>query len=289
MDTPRSEFALARSGNSLDLYHALTALACHRYGLFISTTRMNIDDHIVDETYPLELLEGSRNKWADSPGLRTVYAALYARMRAYAVGAHWLELGSGIGVAREFLPGVVTSDIADTGYVDREVNAYAIPSEGWTTIFALDVFHHLRQPQRLLDAAAAALEPGGRLILAEPAATPFGRLFYGMCHHEPMRPQLVQAPYEFPIEADGSFANMAMASVLLAGPDGPVESLCGSAWKRVAVVYSDWMAYPLTGGFSRPQLLPTLCLKGLLDLEQRLPQWLMRRLGLRVTVVLERV
>jgi SAM-dependent methyltransferase len=242
-----------------------------------------------EETYQLSLLQGSQAKWEHSPGLRAIYASIYQRMRTYATGTHWLELGSGIGVAREFLPGVVTSDLANTGYVDREVDAYAIPCEGWTSIFALDVFHHLRQPQRLLDAAAAALEPGGRLILVEPAATPFGQLFYRICHHEPMRSDWVQPPYEFPLEADGSFANMAMASTMLAGKQGPLEAVCGSSWKRVALSYHDCLAYPLTGGFSRPQLLPTACLKGLLALEQRLPQWLMRRLALRVTVVLERV
>lgn len=249
---------------------------------------MSVEKQEGEATYPLDLLAGSRSKWSQSTGLRTVYASIYRRMGQAAVGTRWLELGSGIGVAREFLPGVVTSDVVQTEYVDCAVDAYAIPCEAWTTIFALDVFHHLRQPQAFLAAAAAALDPGGRLILAEPAATPFGRLFYRLCHHEPMRPKLVQPPYDFPLEADGSFANMAMASVLLAGKPGPVEAVCGPEWKRIAVDYHDWLAYPLTGGFSQPQLLPTFCLKALLALEQCWPQWLMRWLGLRVTVVLER-
>ncbi len=242
-----------------------------------------------EATYQLSLLQGSLAKWQQSPGLRAVYAAIYERMRQHATGRQWLEIGSGIGVAHEFLPGVVTSDVTDTGHVDRVVDAYAIPSEGWDTIFALDVFHHLRLPQRFLASAAAALEPGGRLILAEPAATAFGRLFYGMFHHEPMRKACIQPPYEFPLEADGSFANMAMASVLLAPEEGPVEAICGSAWRRTACVYSDLIAYPFTGGFSRPQLLPTSCIRGMLAGEQRLPQAWMKRLGLRVTIVLERV
>lgn len=250
---------------------------------------MSAENIVKEETYELSLLQASLNKWRRSRGLRLAYASIYKRMREFSKGDQWLELGSGIGTAREFLAGVQTSDIADTGYVERVIDAYAIPAEGWTTIFALDVFHHLRQPERFLNAAAAALEPGGRLILTEPAASPFGLLFYRLFHHEPIRPGLVKPPYEFPLDEDGGFANMAMASVLLARPEGPVEEVCGAAWRRVACVHSDWLAYPLTGGFSRPQLLPTVLLKGFLGLEARLPQFLLRWLGLRVTVVLERI
>jgi SAM-dependent methyltransferase len=250
---------------------------------------MSADDLSIEETYELDLLQGSLSKWRSSLGLRKVYGAIYERMRQFAEEGSWLEVGSGIGVASEFLPRVVKSDIAETGHVDRVVDAYAIPQENWDAIFGLDVFHHLRQPRRFLDSAAEALKPGGRLILAEPAATPLGCIFYGLCHHEPMRKELVQPPYEFPLEADGSFANMAMATVLLAGEVDEVEAVIGPRWRRVECVHSDLLAYPFSGGFSRPQMLPTFLIAGLIAVEKKLPQWLMKRLGLRVTIVLERV
>lgn len=250
---------------------------------------MSVDDQSVEATYALDLLRGSLSKWRSSPGLRKVYGAIYGRMRQFAKEGSWLEVGSGIGAASEFLPGVVKSDIAETGHADRVVDAYSIPQDNWDTIFGLDVFHHLRQPRRFLDSAAAALKPGGRLILAEPAATPLGCVFYGLCHHEPMRKELVKPPYEFPLEADGSFANMAMATVLLSGEVEEVEAIIGPNWRRVECMHSDLLAYPFSGGFSRPQMLPTSIIAALIAVEKKLPQWLMKRIGLRVTVVLERV
>src|SRR5690606_12130757 len=93
------------------------------------------------------------------------------------------------------------------------VSAYAIPSlaEGWSNILAFDVFHHLADPMRFIRSAANALEPGGRIILCEPAATILGRFFYRAFHEEPCEPRRLAAPYEFQPDRDGRFANMGMA------------------------------------------------------------------------------
>ncbi|MFP4204011.1 MAG: hypothetical protein ACLFS4_06725 [Opitutales bacterium] len=53
--------------------------------------------------------------------------------------------------------------------------------------------------------------------------------------------------------------------------------------------YRDLMAYPLTGGYSKPQMCPAGLVRCLLPVEARLPQFLLRRLGLRMRIVLEKV
>lgn len=203
-----------------------------------------------------------------------------------------LEIGSGAGFLKEVYPEVVTSDIALTPFVEREVSAYEIEkSEGrWGTIIAMDVLHHLRDPLRFFGSASASLTKGGRLILIEPAGTVMGRAFYRLFHQEPCRPDRLRDPYRF--EADdeeGNFANMGMGWALFHRDRDTVERvLAGMNLRAISVRYRDVLAYPATGGLSRRQLLPTGLLRILLRLEKALPQWALARIGLRMIIVLER-
>jgi SAM-dependent methyltransferase len=240
-------------------------------------------------TYDLSLLDRSAAKWRASPALRTVYGDIFGAMRRALVPGSVLEIGSGIGVSREYFPGLVASDVAVTPYVDRAVSAYAIPPEGWGNIIAMDVLHHLQEPLRFLESAAAGLAPGGRLVLAEPAGTPGGRLFYRLFHREPCRPAEVQPPYRFAADATGEFANMGMAQALFGHARPEVDAcLRACGLRRVSVHYRDGLAYMATGGFSRPALLPAPVLRGLLAVERILPQALLRFLALRMIIVLEK-
>lgn len=241
-------------------------------------------------TYDLTLLEQSLAKWKNSPALQTVYADIFSAMRRALAPGRTLELGSGIGLARDYIPDLVTSDIVATRFVDRAVSAYEIPSEGWGNLIAFDVLHHLQEPLRFFASASRALAVGGRIVLAEPAGTPGGRLFYRCFHHEPCRPEIVQPPFLFPAEADGSFANMGMAHALFGRYRRHVESRLNElGLKVVAVNYRDLLAYPATGGFSHRAILPALFLRGLLGLEQLLPQFLLKLTALRVMVVMQKI
>lgn len=241
------------------------------------------------QTYDLSLLDRSAAKWKASPALRAVYADIFAEMRGHLAPGRGLEIGSGIGMARDYFPGLVTSDVVPTRFVDRGVSAYAIPQEGWGNVIAFDMLHHLQEPLRFLASAAAALAPGGRIILAEPAGTWWGRRFYGWFHHEPCRPDDVQPPFRFAADADGGFANMGMAHALFGRERGKVlTGLRAHGLGLVDVRYRDLLAYPATGGFSRSALLPAAVLRGVLAGERLLPQVLLRFLALRMIVVLEK-
>lgn len=244
-------------------------------------------------TYDLSLLEQSARKWAQAPGLRHVYQRLWQRLLPWRTPGISLELGAGIGTARTVWPDLILSDLMQTRYVERAVSCYAIEAqaERWANLLALDVLHHLRFPWHFFASAAAALQPQGRLILIEPAATPLGRLFYRCCHHEPMRLTEIQAPYEFvPNGPRDEFANMAMAYALFVRDLAATETrLAGLGLRLRQVGFSDVLAYPLTGGYSHPQLAPTFLLRGLTRLEEALPQSLLRQIGLRLWIILEKL
>ncbi len=241
------------------------------------------------QTYDLSLLNRSLEKWRNSAALRAVYASIFGEMRAHLVGGSILEIGSGIGMAHAYFPELVTSDIVATEFVDRAISAYAIPAERWNNIIAIDMLHHLQEPLRFLESAAKALVPGGRIVLAEPAGTWWGCHFYRWFHHEPCRSNEVQPPFSFKTDPDGGFANMGIGFALFNRErEAMVATLKQYQLDLISVRYRDLLAYPATGGFSRSALLPASILRALLAVEQILPQFVMRHLGLRMIVVLEK-
>lgn len=244
---------------------------------------------LAPQTYDLTLLDRSSAKWNSSSSLRAVYADIFDEMRRGLVPGSVLEIGSGIGMARDYFPGLVTSDVVATRFVDRAVSAYAVPCEGWNNIIAIDMLHHLETPLDFLKSAAAALAPGGRLVLAEPAGTWGGRIFYKLFHHEPCEPAEVHPPFQFAASADGAFANMGIAHALFGRERAAVMTDLEKHGLTLArISYRDLMAYPATGGFSHSALLPPTALRGMLVIERCLPQWVLRFLALRMIIVLQK-
>src|SRR5262249_45338564 len=74
----------------------------------------------------LERFERHRRVWTQNRALRALNADLYARVAAElpaaAVGRR-VELGSGPGFAREFIPGLELTDLVRAAWHDREVSA----------------------------------------------------------------------------------------------------------------------------------------------------------------------
>ena len=246
-----------------------------------------------EETYDLDLLRQSDDRWRLSAGLRAVYGGLYRAMAEQARLGPALEIGSGIGAIKRSLPDVVTSDVRETTFADRVVSAYDIESDAggpWQTIYAMDVLHHLRDPFRFFESASRVLAPQGRIVMCEPAATGLGRRFYGAFHHEPIDLTVIPCPYAPPPTEEGvDFANMAMAWALFVRDRASTQERLEALNLTVcAVAFRDVIAYPATGGFSGPTLLPAMGVRAVLALESLLPQWLLRRVALRMIVTLER-
>ena len=245
----------------------------------------------LSQTYDLSLLEKSRDKWHRSAALREYYQSLFKDLLKRRIDGPTLELGSGCGFIKSVDPTVSTSDIETTPYSDYVVDAYTIGTLRlrWSNILAIDVLHHLRYPMDFFQSAADCLLPGGRIILCEPAATIWGNLFYRCCHHEPCDPENYTPPFEFETDQDGLFANMGAGWTLF-------EKLAKHTASRLSeigltlssVVDRDWLAYPITGGFSKPALLPAFAVRAMLALEMRLPQTVLKRCGLRMVIKIEK-
>ena len=250
-----------------------------------------------EQTYDLSLLNKSEHTWVVSRGLRIVYGSIYRDINKRLVEGPSLELGSGIGGIKTFIPEIVTSDLVKTSYVDMVCSAYEIPlanpenGENWSNIIAIDVLHHLCRPIDFFRSANAALREKGRIILVEPAGTVFGKLFYRLFHPEPVSPREITPPFVFePAPASGEFANMGMAISMFVKYRSEVDLLLeGLGLKLTEIVFRDVLAYPFTGGYSSLQMLPASWIKFLLGFEKKIPLLLMRWLALRMLVVIEKL
>jgi SAM-dependent methyltransferase len=235
-------------------------------------------------------LMAQRRAWDERPLVRRLYRDWYARMGDLLAGeGPTIEVGTGIGTLRESLPGIVATDIEQTPWCDHVVDAQDLPHGDGTlaNITGVDVLHHLPRPMRFLDEAQRTLRPGGRLVLLEPYGSPVAALSYRRLHHE---------DYDDGVDP---FADVAHSSDRPLDANGAIPTLLffrhadelARRLPRMRMVHRErlaMLAYPLSGGFTRPSLVPDRAAGGLLALEQRLAP-LSRALAFRCLVALERV
>lgn len=242
-------------------------------------------------TYDLTLLETSRKKWDESSSLRCYYKSVFDQLLSIRKKGPTLELGSGCAFIKDVDPTIVTSDVKPTPYADCVVDAYSIEnlSKTWSNIIAIDVLHHLTKPLVFFKSASRCLEQGGKIILCEPAATMWGRVFYSACHHEPCRPSDYLPPFEFAAEDKGLFANMgAGRSLFETFKNLTMTKLSRAGLRLEKLAYRDIIGYPLTGGLSKPSLVNKFLLKLILRIENKAPQPILKYVGLRMIVELKK-
>lgn len=240
-------------------------------------------------------LRFQREAWARKASLRRLYQAWYAEVvRALAPMRPVVEIGAGCGNFKAFCPEALATDAFRVGdWIDAQADARALPFRpGSVGNFVLiDVVHHLPRPLAFLRAAAAALRPRGRIVLLEPAATPWARFVFGAFHHEPLDPAqdfLAEDGTPAPPNPDGTYSNMATATALFVRrPDATLARLPGLA--LAGLRQTDFLAYPLTGGFGYRNFLPAALVGPLRALEGACVRGpLARLLAMRLWVVLER-
>jgi SAM-dependent methyltransferase len=244
----------------------------------------------------LARFEEHRHAWEKNPALRALYAEWYGRVSAElppaALGPR-LELGSGPGFARQFIPDLELSDIVRAPWHDREASAEALPF-GDTTLGALvlfDVLHHLPSPRRFFAEATRALRAGGRIVMCEPYVSPLSYPVYKFLHDEPLAlgvDPLAPAGTAVSGAARDPFdSNQAIPSLLFGRRRRAfAEAFPALALRSVARLSGP--SYPASGGFSRAPLLPGPIWSAFHALEARLPEVVFRLIGFRMLVVIEK-
>jgi len=188
--------------------------------------------------------------------LRRLYGEWYGSIAAtFAPGARVLELGSGAGFLKEYIPGLITSEVFPAAGVSlvTDAQAIALADAALDGIVMTDVLHHVPDCLAFFREAARVVKPGGSVAMIEPWNTSWSRLVYQRLHHEPF--DLDVREWTFPAGGPLSGANGAMPWVVFERDRRLFAERCPE-WRIVGIRPMMPIAYLLSGGVSFRSFVP---------------------------------
>ncbi|HOE13069.1 MAG TPA: methyltransferase domain-containing protein [bacterium] len=242
---------------------------------------LNIDD---PETTELRYEIVRRKKF-----LRKVYKEWYdAILAALPAGqGAVLELGSGAGFLRDYIPDLVTSDVIPSRQLDLIADGHHVPfsDSSLRAIVMVNVLHHIPRCRLFFAEATRTVRPGGMLLMVEPWVTPWSRFVFRRLHHEPFDPDA--KAWEFPSTGPLSGANSALPWILFRRDRSRFEQEFPE-WRLLKIEPCMSFRYLLSGGMSAPTISPAWTFGFWAKTERLFRQWI-GECGLFAYIVLERI
>jgi SAM-dependent methyltransferase len=198
--------------------------------------------------------------------LRSAYETTYKEMmrlcdRFLALDGIEVELGSGAGFFKSMRHGLVTSDIRKDQHIDLELDAQNMMFGNSTVrcIYAINVFHHLSNPELFLTNLCRVLVPGGGCILVEPHNGFLSAFLHRYIHTDETFLPEAKSWLSNDIKGPLSGANQAMAYIVFSRDIERFNMLYGDT---LEIYYQGYvlntLRYLISGGLNFRQLLPTL-------------------------------
>ena len=211
----------------------------------------------------------------EKPFLRHIYQEWYTAIaQALPTGDDpVLEVGSGAGFLRDFVPGLITSEMFSCPGISVVLDASQLPFRDGTLrgIVMTDVLHHMPQPRRFFAEMTRCVRPGGVVVMIEPWVSPWSKLIYRRLHHEPFQPEATA--WEFPSSGPLSGANGALPWMIFTRDRDQFEQEF-PAWHIQAIQLGLPFRYLVSGGVSLRSLTPAATLPFFQWLEHRLQPWM---------------
>jgi len=236
-----------------------------------------------------ELLRHHHAVWDRKPILRCLYTEWYREVVFWLRPGRTLEVGGGTGNLKEFFPQAYCTDVVRLPWLDVVADAQRLPfaAKSLTNIVLFDVLHHIENVRFFFDEALRVLEPYGRIVMMDPYISICSWPVYRFLHPEPV--DFMQNPLTLrPAAANREpfDSNQAIATVLFERRFNQFAALYPQFTKLYRRRFAFW-AYPLSGGFDHPSLLPMWLVRPTLWMEKTL-SFLDRICAFRLLVVLEK-
>jgi SAM-dependent methyltransferase len=224
----------------------------------------------------------------DKKFLRRIYQEWYSAIAGalpQSIGPI-VELGSGAGFLKDFIPDLVTSEIFSSPGVDVVLSGLDLPfaADSVRGIVMIDVLHHLPQPRRFFIEASRCVQPGGIVAMIEPWVTPWSRLVYSRLDHEPFNPEAEE--WEFPASGPLSGANGALPYIIFVRDRLQFEREF-LMWEIKTIKPMMPFCYLVSGGMSMRSLMPGWSFKSWRALENMLGP-AMNKLAMFAFIVLQK-
>lgn len=208
--------------------------------------------------------------------LRSAFETFYRDMGElcdsfFSVPGIELELGTGAGFFKTLRPALVTSDIRKGPHIDMELNAQemALRDESVRCIYAINVFHHLPDPELFFGELSRVLQPGGGCILIEPHKGFLSALLHRHLHTDEHFDTEATGWRNSQIAGPLSGANQALAYIVFERDKRRFDQLFGD---RLEIVHRGYelnaSRYLLSGGLNFRQLLPSFMARAMALLER---------------------
>ena len=200
------------------------------------------------------------------PLLRSAFETFYRIMmglcdRLLAPHGIEVELGSGAGFFKSMRAGLVTSDIRKGMHIDMELDAQRmqLADASVRCIYAINVFHHLPNPELFFAELCRVLVPGGGCILVEPHNGLCSALLHRNLHTDESFVPDAASWKTTDISGPLSGANQAMAYIVFTRDLARFNSLYGHTLEIAHQGYVlNALRYLISGGLNFRQLLPSV-------------------------------
>jgi len=190
-----------------------------------------------------------------------------------------LEIGSGTSPLKRFHSNVVTSDVLELDYLDLVFDCHEIDKlvriedKSLDVITLTNVLHHLKSPIDFLNAAAAKLKPGGKVIATEPYFSVLSSFIFKYLHHEPVAFRIAE-PELGEVEGPLASANIALPWLIFRRRRDWLERLNENYdVYTLSVRPFSMLSYMMTGGISRKLPIPGLLYRAMFPIDLALSRY----------------
>ncbi len=197
-----------------------------------------------------------------------------------------LELGSGPGFLKKYVPDIITSDFLPISDISLALDAHEMPFVNGClrAIVMTDVLHHLCAPRLFFNEATRCIATGGRIIMVEPWVTLWSTFVYSRLHHEPF--DATTREWGFPPNGPLSGANGALPWILFSR-DFSLFRQQFPHWELKTLKLMMPFSYILAGGLSMRSFVPGSAFSVARRAENLLESW-MDKLAMFALIVLEK-